>query len=169
MGSFVVSRRTSLTFVNSASVHWSLGFSVAASSPSPDVEDVVENSVTLRARGFVLLSSSIAETLAPPLEVLLPFFWSKAIKFSLRELDLWLLPKVIVRRSLPLVLCFTGDTRLWRLLKESDGSLRPRTFLLDLGIEMSFLVNYFSLTIRDHACAKWGRRDWCHALQELKM
>lgn len=52
------------------------------------VDDVDENSVTRRARGFVLLRSSIAETLAPPLEDLLPFFWSRAMKFSLRELDL---------------------------------------------------------------------------------
>lgn len=55
------------------------------------------------------------------------------MKFSLRELDLWLLPSVNARRSLPLVLCLTGDTRLWRLPKESEGSLRPRTFRLDLS------------------------------------
>lgn len=54
------------------------------------------------------------------------------MKFSLRELDLWLLPKVRFLRSLPLVLCFTGDTKLWRLPNESEGSLRPRTFRLDL-------------------------------------
>lgn len=42
--------------------------------------------------------------------------------------------------SLPLVLCFTGDTRLWRLPKESDGSLRPRTFRLDLGKEKRRLL-----------------------------
>lgn len=131
-GSFDDSKQTRLTSVNNASVHWSLGLPDAASPPSLAVDKVVENSVTRRARGFVLFRSSIAETLAPPLEDLLPFFWSRAMKFSLRELDLWLLPKVRFRMSLPQVLCFTGDTRLWRLPKESDGSFRPRTFRLDL-------------------------------------
>lgn len=131
-GSSDDSNRTKLTSVNNASVHWSLGLPDAVSPPSLAVDKVVENSVTRRARGFVLFRSSIAETLAPPLEDLLPFFWSRAMKFSLRELDLWLLPKVRFRMSLPLVLCFTGDTKLWRLPKESDGSLRPRTFRLDL-------------------------------------
>lgn len=110
-------------------IHWSVGLS---SPPSALDAVVVENSVTRRASGFVLFKSSMADTLAPPPEDLLPFFWSRAMKFSLRDVDLWLLPRVRFRMSLPLVLCFTGDTRLWRLPKESDGSLRPRTFLLDL-------------------------------------
>ena len=80
----------------------------------------------------MLLRSSIAETLAPPVLDLLPFFWSRAMKLSFREVERGVEPKVRVRRSPPLVLCFTGETRLWRLPNESPGSLRPRTFLFDL-------------------------------------
>lgn len=117
-----------------------MGLSLTSGGSSPSLVDGVENSVMRRARGFVLFSSSMADTLAPPLEDLLPFFCSRAMKFSLRELDLWLLPSVRFLRSAPLLLlqCFTGDTRFCRLLKESEGSLRPRTFRLDLKGEHSF-------------------------------
>lgn len=109
--------------------HWSCGAILDASVPVPSGSNC-ENSVTRRARGFVLFSSSMAETRVPLLDLLL-FFWRRAIKFSLRELDLGVLPRVSVRMSLPLL--FTGDTRLCRLPNESTGSLRPRTFRLDLG------------------------------------
>ena len=82
----------------------------------------------------------MAETRAPPLDVLLPFFCSSAMKFSLRELDLWLEPKVMQRMStlalaVEAAACLTGETRFCRLPNESPGSFRPRTFLLDLGEE----------------------------------
>lgn len=119
---------------NGSDSHWSWGSLVplfpVVISPPPSAE--VENSVTRRARGFVLLRSSMAETLAPPVLDLLPFFWSRAMKLSFREVERGVEPRVRVRMSPPLVLCFTGETRLWRLPNESPGSLRPRTFLFDL-------------------------------------
>lgn len=137
--------------VNAAFAHWSLALLDAESPASPVVDWVAaENSVTRLARGFVLLRSSMAETLVPPLEDLLPFFWSRAMKFSLRELDLWLLPRVRFRRSLPLVLCFTGDVRLCRQLKESDGSLRPRTFRLDLATDQQSFIEH-----TEFSCMHW--------------
>ena len=76
----------------------------------------------------------MAETRVP-LPDLLPFFCRSAMKFSFLRLDLGVLPRVRVRRSL--LLLFTGETRLCRLPKESPGSLRPRTFRLDLNDNQS--------------------------------
>ena len=127
------------------------GAAAASSAPSAIVggeeeEEEEENSVTRRASGLVLLRSSMAETRAPPLDVLLPFFCSSAMKFSLRELDLWLEPKVMERMStlapaaeaeaVAEEACLTGETRFWRLPNESPGSFRPRTFLFDLEEEV---------------------------------
>lgn len=67
-----------------------------------------ENSVTRRASGFVLFRSSMAETRVPLLD-LLPFFCSRAMKFSFLALDRGVLPRVSVRTSL--LLLFTGETR----------------------------------------------------------
>lgn len=109
--------------------HWSCwaGFDVFVTLPSGCDW---ENSVTRRAKGFVLFSNSMAETRVPLLALLL-LFWRRAIKFSFRELDLGVVPRPRVRRSV--LLLFTGETRHCLLPKESVGSLRPRTFLFDLG------------------------------------
>lgn len=114
--------------------HWSWGGLVPLLPVvvSPPPSDDAENSVMRRARGFVLLRSSMAERRVPPLLDLLPFFCNRAMKLSFRELDRSVEPRVKVWRSPPLVLCFTGETRLWRLPNESPRSLRPRTFLFDL-------------------------------------
>lgn len=98
--------------------------------------------MTRRAKGFVLFSNSMAETRVPLLALLL-LFWRRAIKFSFRELDLGVVPRPRVRRSV--LLLFTGETRHCLLPKESVGSLRPRTFLFDLGkAEYKFCVTVYT-------------------------
>lgn len=88
--------------------------------------------MTLRASGFVVLSSSAADGRVPAL-VLLLFFWSRALKSSFLLEDLPV-PTTAAGDSLvgePDV--FTGEWELGRLPKVSPGSFRPRTFLLDLS------------------------------------
>lgn len=75
----------------------------------------------------MLFKSSMADTLLPVLGLLF-FFCNRAMKFWFRELDLGVAPSVCDRGSVR-----TGDTRLGRLAKVADGSLRPRTFRLDLA------------------------------------
>lgn len=144
--------------------HWSGRAILDGSVPAASRSDW-ENSVTRRAKGFVLFSSSMAETRVPLLD-LLPFFWRRAMKFSFREFDLGVLPSVSVRMSL--LLLFTGDTRLWRL--PNAGSLRPRTFRLDLGKKKSIVtcvdqkactvLYYCRFVINVHYGCSWSINRW---------
>lgn len=105
---------------------WLLGLFAPSSSGANSV-------MTLRASGFVVLSSSAADGRVPGL-VLLLFFCSRALKSSFLLEDFPLLPAAAARDSPvgePEV--FTGEWEVGRLLKVSPGSFRPRTFLLDLG------------------------------------
>lgn len=93
--------------------------------------------MTLRASGFVVLSSSAADGRVPAL-VLLLFFWSRALKSSFLLEDFPVLPGAATATDAgdspvgePEVV--TGVWELGRLAKVSPGSFRPRTFLFDLG------------------------------------
>lgn len=88
--------------------------------------------MTLRASGFVVLSSSAADG-REPLLVLLLFFWSRALKSSFLLEDFPVLTAAAGHSLVGEPDVFTGEWELGRLLKLSPGSFRPRTFLLDLN------------------------------------
>lgn len=88
--------------------------------------------MTLRASGFVVLSSSAADGRVPGL-VLLLFFWSRALKSSFLLEDFPLLPAAAGDSPVGEPEVFTGEWELCRLPKVSPGSFRPKTFLFDLG------------------------------------
>lgn len=87
--------------------------------------------MTLRASGFVVLSSSAADGRVPAL-VLLLFFWSRALKSSFLLEDFPVLTTAAGDSLVGEPDVFTGEWELGRLPKVSPGSFRPRTFLLDL-------------------------------------
>ena len=88
--------------------------------------------MTLRASGFVVLSSSAADGRVPGL-VLLLFFWSRALKSSFLLEDFPVLPAAAGDSLVGEPEVFTGESELGRLPKGSPGSFRPKTFLFDLG------------------------------------
>lgn len=104
---------------------WLLGLFALSSSGANSV-------MTLRASGFVVLSSSAADGRVPGL-VLLLFFWSRALKSSFLLEDFPLLPAAARDSPVGEPEVFTGEWEVGRLLKVSPGSFRPKTFLFDLG------------------------------------
>lgn len=91
----------------------------------------------LRARGFVVLSSSAAEGRVLGV-ALFPFFWSKALKSSFLPASRQALPLGPVAAADSVVgespVFFTGEWELGLLPgKPSPGSFQPRSFLLDLN------------------------------------
>lgn len=104
---------------------WLLGLFALSSSGANSV-------MTLRASGFVVLSSSAADGRVPGL-VLLLFFWSRALKSSFLLEDFPLLPAAAGDSPVGEPEVFTGEWEVGRLLKVSPGSFRPKTFLFDLG------------------------------------
>lgn len=90
----------------------------------------------LRAKGFVVLSSSAAEGRVLGV-ALLPFFWSKALKSSFLPASRQALALGPVAAADSVVgesaVFFTGEWELGLLPgKPSPGSFQPRSFLLDL-------------------------------------
>lgn len=88
--------------------------------------------MTLRASGFVVLSSSAADGRVPGLALLL-FFWSRALKSSFLLEDFPVPPAAAGDSLVGEPEVFTGEWELGRLPKVSPGSFRPKTFLFDLG------------------------------------
>lgn len=107
--------------------------------------------ITLRAKGFVVLSSSAADGRVPGL-ALLPFFCSRALKSSFLLEDFPVLPPVAGDSLVGDPEVFTGEWELGRLLKVSPGSFLPKTFLFDLGIKETC-----SESSRSCCCSGWGK------------
>lgn len=104
---------------------WLLGLFAPSSSGANSV-------MTLRASGFVVLSSSAADGRVPGL-VLLLFFCNRALKSSFLLEDFPLLPAAARDSPDAEPEVFTGEWEVGRLLKVSPGSFRPKTLLFDLG------------------------------------